>query len=42
MLVKHKSVAAFMAVAQNNDYLKATEYREAALVDSRLLPLNLR
>lgn len=39
MLVKHKSVASFMAFAQNEAYLEGMGHREAALEDSRLLPL---
>jgi len=39
MLVKHKSVAAFMDFAQNEAYLKTAGHRTAALADSRLLPI---
>lgn len=39
MLVKHKSVGAFMAFAKNEGYLKGIGHRQAALQDSRLLAL---
>lgn len=39
LLVKHKSVEAFMAFATNEEYLKGTGHRTAALADSRLLPI---
>lgn len=39
LLVKHKSVADFMAFAQNEAYLKVAGHRTAALADSRLLPM---
>ncbi|GAA5221169.1 DUF1330 domain-containing protein [Membranihabitans marinus] len=39
LLVKHASVAAFMEFAQNEEYLKGVGHRNAALVDSRLLPI---
>lgn len=39
LLVKHPSVAAFMAFAQNEGYLKIAGHRTAALEDSRLLPI---
>ena len=41
MLVRHKSVETFMAFAQNEAYLEGMGHREAALADSRLLPLSL-
>lgn len=40
LLVEHTSVEAFMAFAQNEDYLKTAGHRTAALEDSRLLPSN--
>lgn len=40
LLVEHQSVHAFMAFAQNEDYLKYAGHRTAALEDSRLLPSN--
>lgn len=39
MLVRQKSVGAFMAFATNADYLAGLGHREAAVADSRLLPL---
>lgn len=39
LLVKHASVAQFIAFAQNKDYLKTEGHRTAALSDSRLLPI---
>jgi hypothetical protein len=39
MLVRQKSVADFLAFAQNRDYLAGMGHRTAALEDSRLLPL---
>lgn len=39
LLVEHPSVEAFMAFAQNKDYLKTLGHRNAALEDSRLLPI---
>lgn len=39
LLVKHKNTAAFMEFAQNQEYLKGTGHRTAALEDSRLLPI---
>lgn len=39
LLVKHKSVADFMAFANDEDYLKIAGHRTAALEDSRLLPI---
>jgi uncharacterized protein (DUF1330 family) len=39
MLVRQSSVASFMAFANNAAYLKGLGHREAAVEDSRLLPL---
>lgn len=39
MLVEHRSVEAFFAMAQNDDYLAGLGHRVAALEDSRLLPI---
>jgi hypothetical protein len=39
MLVRQKSVEAFMAFAQDKAYLAGIGHRTAALADSRLLPL---
>jgi uncharacterized protein (DUF1330 family) len=39
MLVRQKSVAAFMAFAANEPYLAGMGHRTAALADSRLLPM---
>lgn len=39
LLVRHKSREAFLAFARNEDYLKIAGHRNAALVDSRLLPI---
>ncbi len=39
LLVRHKSVATFMAFAENGDYLATAGHRTAALADSRLLPI---
>ena len=39
MLVRQRSVGAFMAFATNEAYLAGIGHRTAALVDSRLLPL---
>lgn len=38
ILIKHQSVAHFMAFAQDDDYTKIAGHRGAALADSRLLP----
>lgn len=38
MLVRHASVAAFLAMAENQEYLAGTGHRLAALEDSRLIP----
>ena len=40
LLVRHRSVAAFIAFAQNAEYLAGMGHRQAALEDSRLLPLS--
>ena len=39
MLVKQRSLNDFLAFATNEDYLKGMGHREAALEDSRLLPI---
>jgi hypothetical protein len=39
MLIRHRSVAAFMAFASDEGYLAGIGHRTAALEDSRLLPL---
>jgi len=39
MLVRHASLEAFMAMADNQDYLAGIGHRVAALEDSRLLPI---
>ncbi|MBX2877650.1 MAG: DUF1330 domain-containing protein [Saprospiraceae bacterium] len=39
LLVKHPSIAAFLAFAQNEAYLRGAGHRRAALLDSRLLPI---
>jgi uncharacterized protein (DUF1330 family) len=39
LLVRHKSVQAFMGFASNKEYLAGAGHRSAALQDSRLLPL---
>lgn len=41
LLVKHPSAAQFLAFAQNEAYLRGAGHRTAALLDSRLLPLEL-
>lgn len=40
LLVEHKSVHAFIAFAENKEYLKTIGHRVAALEDARLLPIN--
>ena len=40
LLVRHKSVEAFMTFAANEGYLAGAGHRTAALQDSRLLPLS--
>lgn len=42
LLVKHPSVAQFLTFAQNEAYLKGAGHRTAALLDSRLLPLEVQ
>lgn len=39
MLVRHESLEAFMAMANNSAYLAGIGHRVAALKDSRLLPI---
>ena len=39
LLVKHKSVEAFLAFASDPEYLKTAGHRTAALADSRLIPI---
>ena len=39
LLVRHKSLAAFMAFATNEAYLAGMAHRTAALADTRLLPV---
>ena len=39
MLVRQSSVASFLAFASHEDYLRGIGHRQAALEDSRLLPL---
>ncbi len=39
LLVRHRSVQAFMAFATDQEYLAGAGHRTAALKDSRLLPL---
>jgi len=39
LLVRHLSVAAFLAFARDPAYLKGVGHRTAALADSRLLPM---
>lgn len=39
ILVRHRSVEAFMSFASNEGYLAGIGHRTAALVDSRLLPV---
>lgn len=41
LLVRHASVAKFMAFAQHEGYLKGIGHRTAALADSRLLPMEI-
>ncbi len=40
LLVRQRSVADFIAFAQNPEYLAGMGHRQAALEDSRLLPLS--
>lgn len=39
VLIKQKSLQSFLAFASNPEYLKILGHREAAIVDSRLLPV---
>ncbi|MEO0895452.1 MAG: DUF1330 domain-containing protein [Bacteroidota bacterium] len=39
LMVRHKSASAFLAFAQNKEYLAKAGHRKAALLDSRLLPI---
>lgn len=39
LLVRHKSRVAFMELASNKEYLAGVGHRNAALFDSRLLPI---
>lgn len=39
LLVKHQSLSRFMQFAQHEGYLKGAGHRTAALLDSRLLPM---
>ena len=39
MLVRQKSVDAFLAYAQNPEYMSGNGHRSAAVADSRILPL---
>ncbi len=39
MLVRHRSLRAFVAFAEHDAYLSGLGHRKAALADSRLLPL---
>lgn len=39
LLVKQSSVQSFMAFESNEDYMKGTGHRTAAIEDSRLLPM---
>ncbi|PZR12214.1 MAG: DUF1330 domain-containing protein [Flavobacterium psychrophilum] len=41
MLIKQKSVSDFFAFERNPDYMKITGHRVAAILDSRLLPLEI-
>ncbi|MEM8601277.1 MAG: DUF1330 domain-containing protein [Bacteroidota bacterium] len=40
LVVRYPSTAAFLALAQDPDYLAGAGHRTAALVDSRLLPID--
>ncbi len=42
LLVKHPSVTEFLSFAQNEAYLQGVGHRTAALLDSRLLPIELQ
>ena len=39
LMVRYKSVSAFMNFARSEEYLKIAGHRNAALEDSRLLPI---
>ncbi len=41
LLVKHPSVLQFLSFAQNEAYLRGAGHRTAALLDSRLLPIEM-
>lgn len=41
MLVKQKSIASFMSFAENQECMKGNLHRTAALLDSRLLPMQM-
>ncbi|MDQ8936521.1 DUF1330 domain-containing protein [Acinetobacter rudis] len=41
MLVKQKSIESFMSFAENQECMKGNLHRTAALLDSRLLPMQL-
>ena len=40
LLVEHESVTKFIELSQNQEYLKTAGHRQAALEDSRLLPIS--
>lgn len=40
MLIRQRSVSDFFTFEQNQDYMEITGHRIAAILDSRLLPLN--
>ena len=40
LVVRYRSIGAFLALAQDEAYLAGAGHRAAALADSRLLPLN--
>jgi len=42
LLVRHRSVEAFMSFASNDGFLAGMEHRTAAVLDSRLIPLVTR
>lgn len=42
MLVKQRSLQDFLAFASNTEYLAGIGHREAAIIDSRLLPIEPR
>ena len=42
MLIRQRSLADFMSFATHEDYLKGIGHREAAIIDSRLLPISQR